>query len=111
MLRDLNLVNDLREHDIPFYRRYLIDNDLYPMGVVEVEGELVDSFPTIDSNNKSLEIMKLDHSPVMSDNAYQNFTILSFDLEVYNPKGMPNADKDEIIMIGAASNTGINKVT
>ncbi|WP_413824819.1 MULTISPECIES: 3'-5' exonuclease [unclassified Methanobrevibacter] len=110
MLRDLNLVNDLREHDIPFYRRYLIDNDLYPMGVVEVEGELVDSFPTIDSNNKSLEIMKLDHSPVMSDNAYQNFTILSFDLEVYNPKGMPNADKDEIIMIGAASNTGINKV-
>lgn len=110
MLRDLNLVNDLREHDIPFYRRYLIDNDLYPMGVVEVEGELVDSFPTIDFNNKSLEIMKLDHSPVMSDNAYQNFTILSFDLEVYNPKGMPNADKDEIIMIGAASNTGINKV-
>ncbi|WP_409198424.1 3'-5' exonuclease [Methanobrevibacter acididurans] len=110
MLRDLSLVQDLREHDIPFYRRYLIDNDLYPMGVVELEGELIDSFPTIDSNNESLEIMKLDHSPVMFDNAYQNFSILSFDLEVYNPKGMPNADKDEIIMIGAASNTGISKV-
>lgn len=109
-LRGLECVSNIREHDIPFYRRFLIDNDLFPMGVVEVEGELIDSYPTITSEDKSLEIMKLDHSPKMVDNSYQSFSILSFDLEVYNPKGMPDSSKDEIIMIGAASNTGIAKV-
>jgi len=30
-IRDLTSVKDIREHDIPFYRRYLIDKGLFPM--------------------------------------------------------------------------------
>ena len=36
--------------------------------------------------------------------------MMSFDLEVYNPHGMPNSENDEIIMIGIDSNVGIRKV-
>ena len=36
---DLDSVKQLREHDIPFYRRYLIDNALVPMAELELEGE------------------------------------------------------------------------
>ncbi|MGZ7160808.1 MAG: DNA polymerase, partial [Methanobacterium sp.] len=39
----LSEVHDIQEHDIPFYRRYLIDNALFPMGEVEVTGECVES--------------------------------------------------------------------
>jgi DNA polymerase I len=35
---------------------------------------------------------------------------MSFDIEVRNPKGMPSADKDEIIMISLASNFGLESV-
>lgn len=109
-IRALNSVKEIREHDIPFYRRYLIDNNLVPMCVTEIEGEYIDSYPTISSDSETLKIMKLSHSPELVDNKLQSFRILSFDLEVYNPKGMPHADKDKIIMIGVASNTGISKV-
>ncbi len=106
---DLDSVKEIREHDIPFYRRYLIDNDIFPMTEVEVEGELLDSYPSIESND-SLKILKLSKTPITRDNNPQNFTILSFDLEVYNPHGMPDSNEDEIIMIGVASNNGIKRV-
>lgn len=109
-IRDFNSVKDIREHDIPFYRRYLIDNDLVLMSNVEIEGDLLDSFSTINSNNKNLEIIKLTKTPKTIGDYLEDFKILSFDLEVYNPHGMPNPQNDEIIMIGVSSNFGINKV-
>jgi len=107
---DLDSVLELREHDIPFYRRYLIDNALVPMAEIEFEGELIDSFDTIDSDDESLEILKLSKSPKVSNLDFQEFRMMSFDLEVRNPHGMPNSDKDEIIMIGIDSNVGVRKV-
>ena len=38
---ELKSVEEIREHDIPFYRRYLIDNGLFPMNIVEVEGKVL----------------------------------------------------------------------
>lgn len=107
---ELESVKEIREHDIPFYRRYLIDNDIFPMTEVEIEGELLDSYESIESTNDKLKILKLDKIPTVVDNNPQNFSILSFDLEVYNPHGMPDSNEDEIIMIGVASNNGIEKV-
>ncbi|MBQ2962414.1 DNA-directed DNA polymerase [Methanobrevibacter sp.] len=107
---DLDSVKQLREHDIPFYRRYLIDNALVPMAELELEGELIDSFETIDSDNDSLEILKLSKSPITANADFQNFRMMSFDLEVRNPHGMPNPSEDEIIMIGIDSNVGVRKV-
>ena len=107
---DLDSVKQLREHDIPFYRRYLIDNALVPMSELELEGDLIDSFETIDSDDENLEILKLTCPPKTANTDFQEFRMMSFDLEVRNPHGMPNPDEDEIIMIGIDSNVGIRKV-
>ena len=107
---DLDSVKQLREHDIPFYRRYLIDNGLVPMAELELEGELIDSFETIDTDDDSLEILKLNKAPKTANTDFQQFRMMSFDLEVRNPHGMPNPDEDEIIMIGIDSNVGVRKV-
>ena len=107
---DLDSVKQLREHDIPFYRRYLIDNGLVPMAELELEGELIDSFETIDSDDDSLEILKLNKAPKTANTDFQQFRMMSFDLEVRNPHGMPNPNEDEIIMIGIDSNVGVRKV-
>lgn len=56
------------------------------MCVTEIEGEYIDSYPTISSDSETLKIMKLSHSPELVDNKLQSFRILSFDLEVYNLK-------------------------
>ena len=107
---DLDSVKQLREHDIPFYRRYLIDKGLVPMAELELEGELIDSFETIDTDDDSLEILKLNKAPKTANTDFQQFRMMSFDLEVRNPHGMPNPDEDEIIMIGIDSNVGVRKV-
>ena len=107
---DLDSVKQLREHDIPFYRRYLIDNGLVPMAELELEGELLDSFETIDTDDESLEILKLNMPPKTANTDFQQFRMMSFDLEVRNPHGMPNPNEDEIIMIGIDSNVGVRKV-
>ncbi len=61
-IRDLESVDDIREHDIPFYRRYLIDNNIFPMSEIELSGETIPSFPSIKSKDSNLEIMKLKKS-------------------------------------------------
>ena len=109
-LRDLEGVIQIREFDIPFYRRYLMDRDVIPMTEVTAIGEEVDSFLKLDSKKHDVQIIKLTE-PLKRVKEYpQNFRILTFDLEVRNPHGMPNSEEDEIIMIGLASNFGVNQV-
>ena len=109
-LRDLENVVQIREFDIPFYRRYLMDRDVVPMTEVIAIGEEMESFLKLDSKKQDITIIKLTE-PLKKVKEYpQKFRILSFDLEVRNPHGMPNSQEDEIIMIGVASNFGINQV-
>ena len=109
-LRDLESVIQIREFDIPFYRRYLMDRDVIPMTEVVAVGEKLDSFLSLDSEKQDIEIIKLTEPLKRVEEYPYNFRILSFDLEVRNPHGMPNSEVDEIIMIGVASNFGINQV-
>ncbi|MBQ9160046.1 MAG: ribonuclease H-like domain-containing protein [Methanobrevibacter sp.] len=109
-LRDLESVIDIREFDIPFYRRYLMDRDVIPMTEVVAVGEKLDSFLNLDSAKQDIEIIKLTERLTRLEEYPRDFRILSFDLEVRNPHGMPNSEEDEIIMIGVASNFGINQV-
>lgn len=109
-LRDLTSVIQIREFDIPFYRRYLMDRDVIPMTEVVAVGEEMDSFLNLDSEKQDLTIIKLTEDLKRVTEYPQKFRILSFDLEVRNPHGMPNSEEDEIIMIGVASNFGINQV-
>ncbi|MCQ2964888.1 MAG: DNA-directed DNA polymerase, partial [archaeon] len=108
IIRDLDSVMQIREHDIPFYRRYLIDKDLTPMAEIELVGEELEEFENID--NDDVTIIKLSQDPKTISSDVQDFRMMSFDLEVRNPHGMPNPDEDEIIMIGIDSNVGISKV-
>ena len=109
-LRDLENVVQIREFDIPFYRRYLMDRDVIPMTEVVAVGEEIDSFLNLDSAKQDITIIKLTESLKRVEEYPQKFRILSFDLEVRNPHGMPNSEEDEIIMIGVASNFGVNQV-
>ena len=109
-LRDLESVIQIREFDIPFYRRYLMDRDVIPMTEVVAVGEELDSFLNLDSKKQDLTIIKLTEELKRVEEYPQKFRILSFDLEVRNPHGMPDSSDDEIIMIGVASNFGVNQV-
>lgn len=109
-LRDLECVIQIREFDIPFYRRYLMDRDVIPMTEVTAVGERLDSFLDLDSSKQDVEIIRLTEDLKRNEVYPQKFRILSFDLEVRNPFGMPNSEEDEIIMIGVASNFGVNQV-
>jgi DNA polymerase I len=106
----LSMVKDIREHDIPFYRRYLIDKGLFPMSEIEITGEAVKESNCVSSKAKNVNIINLKESPIPEESEFPELKILSFDIEVRNPDGMPNSDKDEIIMIGLAGNFGVEKV-
>ena len=109
-LRDTEGVLQIREFDIPFYRRYLMDRDVIPMTEVTAVGEEIESFLNLDSKKQDIQIIKLTDRLKRVKEYPQKFRILSFDLEVRNPHGMPNSEEDEIIMSGVASNFGINQV-
>ncbi|MGZ7047846.1 MAG: DNA polymerase domain-containing protein, partial [Methanobacterium sp.] len=109
---NLSEVHDIREHDIPFYRRYLIDNALFPMGEVEVTGECVESSscPGISNPGENITIFEVKGKPKQKEGEIPHLKVMSFDIEVRNPKGMPDAKNDEIIMISLAGNFGLEKV-
>ena len=81
---------DIREFDIPFTRRYLIDREVVPMREYSVVG------------NKLGKEGK-DISP-------EDLKVLSFDLETYNPEQVPKPERDPIIAASFADSTGWKRV-
>jgi DNA polymerase elongation subunit (family B) len=82
------------EFDIPFIRRYLIDNDIIPLTLCEVDGEKTDQRIKTDYVLKSGKISQV------SGDTVEKLRILAFDIETYNPLGknvMP--EKHPIVMI------------
>lgn len=74
------------EYDIPFYRRYLIDKGLSPLALVEgtAEGRVV----------KEIRNAPTEGAPELR--------AVAFDIETYNPKGLPDAKRDPILMVSYA---------
>jgi len=105
-IQNLPSVEDVREYDIPIYRRYLIDNGLFPMSSVEVEGKILNSHRS-SSKTCIFEIYGLPHNVKSS---LPNLNILCFNIEVCNPHGMPEVEKDPISMISIYSNQNYYKV-
>jgi DNA polymerase, archaea type len=109
-IRNLDSVQDIMEHDIPFYRRYLIDKAIFPMAEVEVNGECLEE----DSINFMCEsnvcVFEMNGEPKPINSKFPELKTLSFDIEVRNPKGMPQAEEDPIIMMSLSSNQGLKKV-
>ncbi len=109
-IRNLDSVLDIREHDIPFYRRYLIDKGLFPMSEVEVDGEFVNAEDNSYRCAEDTCVFEIQGEPRPVESEFPDLKILSFDIEVYNPKGMPQAEVDPIIMMSLSSNQGLEKV-
>lgn len=103
----LDSVKEVREHDIPFYRRYLIDKGLFPMSEVQVEGNSLNSSFISENDPYIFEVIG-DPQPLQS--GLPELKVLSFDIEACNPHGMPQESQDPIIMISISSNQGLRKV-
>jgi DNA polymerase I len=103
----MDTVVEVREHDIPFYRRYLIDKGLFPMQEVEVQGTSMESS---FSSPEDPCIFEIDGEPLPISTGLPEIKVLSFDIEACNPKGMPQVKQDPIIMISLSSNQGFKKV-
>lgn len=104
---DLPSVEDVREHDIPFYQRYLIDKGLFPMDTVEVQGEILNS---VRSSINETFLFEIQREPKHLESRLPELNVLSFNIEACNPKGMPQMSRDPIIMISFSSNRGFQKV-
>ena len=74
------------EHDIVFWKRYIIDKDISPLKGVKVSAHEEDERLVVDNiESTNLNEIALSH--------------ISFDIETYNPKGVPRPEKDPVIMI------------
>jgi DNA polymerase I len=70
------------EYNIPFSRRFIFDMGLTPLCVVRYEREK--------------RLIKRIIGSVQGD---PKLSVMSFDIETYNPQGAPREDKDPIVMI------------
>ena len=110
-IRELSQVKQIREYDIPFYRRYLIDKQITPRNIIKLEGHTINKEKYADLKlDKETILFKLEKEPTDTQKTLNRNKILSFDIEVYNAEGMPEAEKDPIIMMSLSSNEGYNKV-
>ncbi len=111
-IRELPSVNQIREYDIPFYRRYLIDKKITPTNIIEINGEEVDELVYFERLNikDDTVVFKMSEDPIDTQENLDHDNILSYDIEVYNKEGMPTADHDPIIMISLCSNKGLKTV-
>ncbi len=75
------------EKDIVFWKRYLIDKGLSPMSAAVVKMHEEGGDMLIDSIRAGDEQLGIKLSR------------LSFDIETYNPRGVPNSKRDPVIMI------------
>ncbi|MCJ7429484.1 MAG: DNA-directed DNA polymerase [Candidatus Nanohaloarchaeota archaeon QJJ-5] len=91
---ELDAVQEAREFDIPFYKRFLFDHDLRPPSRITVEGD-----PLTDPSFDGQTIAATSVAQTETDDILPSDT-LAFDLEVY---------KDEIIMCSFYSD-GYRKV-
>ena len=104
---DLKTVENIREYDIPFYRRYLIDKGLFPMNTVEVDGKLLNSTRSTHGEKCILEI---HGEPRNLGSGLDELNLLSFNIEACNPGGTPQVKEDPIIMISFFGNHGFQKI-
>ncbi len=93
------------EYDIPYIRRYIIDKNIIPFKKIIVIGKEVDKRRFLaDTVIEAKELKQTDKDMDV------NWKILAVDIEVLNPEGNVNAEKDPIIMISLATNDGVSKV-
>ncbi|ADN50325.1 DNA-directed DNA polymerase [Vulcanisaeta distributa] len=88
-------VEDVLEADIRFSQRYLLD-----MGVKPSNWIVVDQCEEVKGNYQvDLVCLAKSRPRMIEEHKLPSFRVLAFDIEVYNPRGMPNPDRDPVIII------------
>ncbi|MDI6889127.1 MAG: DNA-directed DNA polymerase [Methanocellales archaeon] len=94
-----NLGLDVREADIPFAVRYIIDRELSPLDGIVAEGESIDvDYAEAGFEAREIRYQKRDENPELH--------LMAFDCEMMNPRGVPNPERDPIIIISIAPSKG-----
>ncbi|WP_424356878.1 DNA-directed DNA polymerase [Methanocella sp. MCL-LM] len=87
---------DVREADILFGVRYIIDKRLIPMGGIEADGEPVE----VDYVDTGLQC---EQPKALVREGEPPVKIMAFDCEMFNPRGMPNPKEDPIVLISIST--------
>jgi DNA polymerase elongation subunit (family B) len=98
-IKELDCIEDTFEYDIPFYKRYIIDNQLQPMGWIEAEGK------EKDSDSPIYKIIEVDSVKPSDKRTETKFKVLAFDTEWVDQN-----NKSVLIMLSLAGNDGYKKV-
>ncbi|MDA1197167.1 MAG: DNA-directed DNA polymerase [Nanoarchaeota archaeon] len=99
-IRKWDEVESLKEFDIPFKKKYLIDKSIYPLGMIEVTGkEIESSFPTIVATKV-----------IPQDEMMESPNILAFDIETYSPNGKTIDPENNPILMAAFHGKKYKKV-
>jgi len=101
--RSADGVDDIREYDIPFTRRFLMDFKLSPFRRIDVRGE-------IKEENGIVRVEAESIVPDEKEQPLEGLKVLSFDIEVYNPDTAPIVGRDPIIMASFAEPGGWKRV-
>jgi len=93
-------VKDTYEYDIPFHKRYIIDNRIEPAGWIDVEGK------EIKGNEYQVDkIIEAKTIKPTESNKQAKLKILAFDTEF-----VEDGDKQKLIMLSVFGNFGLKKV-
>ncbi|MEM1662877.1 MAG: DNA polymerase II [Pyrobaculum sp.] len=96
-------VANVYEADIRYYMRYMIDTGVFPstwnLAEVREVGDL-----------KSLRVYEVTKWLGVRGGFPPPMKILAFDIEVYNERGSPEAERDPVVMIAAKTNDGVEEV-
>ncbi|PTD93593.1 DNA polymerase [archaeon SCG-AAA382B04] len=91
-ISEIKGVREVREADIPFINRYIIDKGLTPSNKIDVQGKKFET-EKADFGIKKQEIRSVDSEEKIP------LKTLAFDCEMYNEGGTPNSDRDPIVII------------
>jgi DNA polymerase, archaea type len=104
-VRSIEGVKECLEDDIRLSTRYLIDNNVVPCSWHEAETQPTDSY-----NVQADKMYKADSPPnLLAKTETPDLRILSFYLTCYSREGSPQPNRNPIIIISTATNTGKEK--
>ena len=87
-------IEEVREYDLLFTRRYLIDKGITPMTLCEAQGEIIQA-------KSRIRTMKASRVSQFSEDSYKTPRILAIDIETYIPSNRAiNMEQNPILMLG-----------
>ncbi len=104
LVRKCGELEERLETDVPFVKKFMIEHGLAPLGKLLAEGE-----ETQQGGLKADVVIAAEKIKGLEHGELPELKVLSFDIEVYCPKGSPRPRYDPITMISLAG-AGMKKV-